>query len=125
MKRIITTVLIIATLMILCVGCGKSKGNDVSGTYKLLSMGGMSIADLQKQYDEMGIEMNVEDMVTVELKSDDTFTMKMDKDSQSGTYSIDGEKISLTVDGDTEEGTLKGKTLTIGSGNEEMVFEKK
>lgn len=123
MKRIITTILMIATLMILCVGCGK--GKDVSGTYKLKSMGGMSIADLQKQYDEMGIEMNVEDMVTVELKSDDTFTMKMDKDSQSGTYSIDGEKISLTVDGDTEEGTLKGKTLTIGSGNEEMVFEKK
>ena len=40
-------------------------------------------------------------------------------------YKLDGEKISLTINGDTEEGTLKGSTLTIGSGNEEMVFEKK
>ena len=123
MKRIITTILMIATLMILCVGCGK--GKDVSGTNKLKSLAGMSVADLQKQYDDMGIDIKVEDMMVIELKSDDTFTMKSDSDSQSGTYKLDGEKISLTINGDTEEGTLKSGTLTIGSGNEEMVFEKK
>ena len=123
MKRILTAVLMRATLMILCVGCGK--GKDVSGTYKLDSMAGMSVADLQKQYDELGISMNVADMITVEIKSDDTFTMKMDSESYSGTYKLDGDNISLTVDGDTQKGTLKDGTLTIGEGNEQMVFKKK
>ncbi|MBQ9234493.1 MAG: DUF4923 family protein [Lachnospiraceae bacterium] len=123
MKRILTAVLMLATLMILCVGCGK--GKDVSGTYKLDSMAGMSVADLQKQYDELGISMNVADMITVEIKSDDTFTMKMDSESYSGTYKLDGDNISLTVDGDTQKGTLKDGTLTIGEGNEQMVFKKK
>ncbi|MBQ9609443.1 MAG: DUF4923 family protein [Lachnospiraceae bacterium] len=120
MKKIIATIFMITTLMILCVGCGK----DVSGTYKLSSLAGQSVADLQKTYDEMGVNINVADMITIELKSDGTFTMKMDTESESGTYTVDGEKISLTIDNETENGTIKGDTLTIGSGSEEMVFKK-
>ena len=120
MKKIIATIFMITTLMILCVGCGK----DVSGTYKISSFGGQSVADLQKTYDEMGINQNIADMMTIELKSDGTFTMKLDTETENGTYEVDGEKISLTVDGDTQEGTIKGDTLTIGSGNDEMVFKK-
>ncbi|MBR1815924.1 MAG: DUF4923 family protein [Lachnospiraceae bacterium] len=120
MKKIITTIFMITTLMILCVGCGK----DVSGTYKLSSLGGQSVADLQKTYDEMGIDINVADMISIELKSDGTFTMKADTDTENGTYEVDGENISLTVDGDTEKGTIKDDTLTIGSGSNEMVFKK-
>lgn len=123
MKRILTAVLMLATLMILCVGCGK--GKDVSGTYKLDSMGGTSVADLQKMYDEAGMNVDVASMFTVELKSDKTFTIKYDTESQSGTYSVDGESIALTIDNETENGTLKDGVLTIGSGNEQMVFKKK
>ncbi|MBQ9198846.1 MAG: DUF4923 family protein [Lachnospiraceae bacterium] len=122
MKRIITSILMIAALMILCVGCGK--GKDVSGTYKLSSMGGTSVADLQKQYDEIGMNVNVADMFTMELKSDGTFTMIYGGESESGTYKVDGSKISMTIENDTEEGTVSGNTITLGSGDEEMVFKK-
>ena len=120
MKKVIATIFMLTTLMILCVGCGK----DVSGNYKLSSLGGTSVEDLQKTYDEMGININVSEMITIELKSDGTFTMKADTETESGTYEVDGEKISLTVDNETESGTIKGDTLTIGSGSEEMVFKK-
>ncbi len=122
MKRIITTLLMIATLMILCVGCGKSK--DVSGTYKISSIGGQSVADLQKQYDDAGMDVKIADMFKLELKSDGTFTMEYAGESESGTYKVDGEKISMTIDGDTQEGTIKDGKITLGEGDDSMVFSK-
>ena len=123
MKRIITTLLMIATLMILCVGCGKGS-KDVSGTYKITSIGGKSVADLQKQYDDAGMDVKIADMFKMELKSDGTFTMEYSGETQSGTYKVDGEKISMTIDGDTEEGTIKDGKITLGSGDDAMEFSK-
>ena len=121
MKRIVAMLLIVIAAISLA-GCS---GGSVAGKYKIKSMMGMDVKELQEQFEAYGMEGKVEDMMYLELKSDKTFTMVVvDEEPANGTYSISGDTISLTVDGETVSGTIKGKTITISEGGMEMVFEK-
>ena len=70
--------------------------------------------------------------MTLELK-EDKFTMKMTaneetKDLGTGTYKVDGDKITLTMGSTSITGTLKDGKITIameGEGSTEITYTKK
>ena len=76
-------------------------------------------------------EYSVEGVTTtLELKDDDTFTMSMVRDDKTtplgtGTYKVDGDKITLTIDGESVEGTISGGEIVITQDGVKMTFKKK
>ncbi len=140
MKRIVSLALVVLLIAALFVGCGNS---SVEGTYLIKSMGGVAVEDMFKE--EAGDDFDLDailsmfkvsslgELITMELKADGTVTMKnamdaMDSDedsTMSGTWKQEGDKVSITIDGDTQEFTLNGSELSGGEGDEAMVFVKK
>ena len=102
----------------------KTTEESVAGVYKLSSFGGYSISELKNQADKAGTNIDELDTFKIQLFSDGSFSLQYSSEYQTGTYEISGETIYLTVDGDTEVGTIKNGSITVGSGDEMMVFTK-
>ena len=140
MKRIVSLALVVLLIAALFVGCGNS---SVEGTYLIKSMGGMTMEDMLKAVSGDNFDLDavlseykvssLGELITMELKADGTVTVKdamdaldSDEDSTvSGTWKQEGDKVSITIDGDTQEFTLNGSELSGGEGDEAMVFVKK
>lgn len=133
MKRIIAlgmTILLIAALL---VGCGGPEGKYVvksidgqsveEALKSSADLSGMSVDDMLKQ---MGVD-SAEEIVTLELKSDGTAVMevKMFSTTKEGKWEKDGDKITITIDDQAAEFTLKGNELHSESGDQKYVFVKK
>ena len=89
---IVAAVAVIAIIVVVCVLVfGKNK---VEGKYK---------------GEFMGIEMKLE------IKGS-KFTMDMGGDKQTGKAKIDGNKVTLTAEGESIKGTYKDGTLTLDLG---------
>ncbi len=138
MKRIVSLTLVILMVAALFVGCGSS--DSVDGTYKLKAIDGKNVKEyftaiaekggetLQTVLKFMGIDENsLDNLMTLVLKSDGTFSMnsKMDTEEKSydGTWKQEGDKLTLTIDNEPQEFTLKdgelsfttdGMTMTLG-----------
>ena len=101
--------IVLAALAVVLAGCG-----GVEGVYEKTEKTG-------------------DDTVTVslELKGDKTaiFAMKGDNAgdvlSSSGTYSVDGDKITINIDGDAQVFTLNGDKLSAKFMGEDLVLVKK
>ena len=102
----------------------KTTEESVAGVYKLSSFGGYSISELKNQADKTGTNIDELDTFIIQLFSDGSFSLQYSSEYQTGTYEISGQNIYLTVDGEMEGGTIKNGSITIGSGDEMMVFTK-
>ena len=128
MKRIVSLTLVVLMVAALFVGCGSSDSLD--GTYKLKAIDGKNVKEyftaiaekggetLQTVLDFMGIDENtLDNLMTLVLKSDGTFSLnsKMDAEEKSydGTWTQDGDKLTLTMDNEPQEFTLKDGELTL------------
>ena len=126
MKKLTAMLLVIAVMMMIVAGCSKG-GSNVAGKYKLKSYteGGetMSVEELSEMLEGTG--MSIDEMFSLELKSDGTFSISMmGEDPVSGTYKVDGEKIAMTAEGETLNATIKGSELTMAQDGVELVFTK-
>ena len=127
MKRIVSLILVVLMVAALFVGCGSSDSLD--GTYKLKAIDGKNVKEyftaiaekggetLQTVLDFMGIDENtLDNLMTLVLKSDGTFSLnsKMDAEEKSydGTWTQEGDKLTLTMDNEPQEFTLKDGELT-------------
>ena len=125
MKRIVSLTLAVLLIAALFAGCGSS----LEGTYKLkmindkpvkefienlASTTGVSMEDALENFGVKSVE-ELENAMTITLKSDNTLeyktTMEGDDDSGTGTWKQDGEKITMTIDGEEQEFTLKDGML--------------
>ncbi len=124
MKKIITLVAVMALALCACfaVACSSS----VAGTYKFESMsivgGGMEV-NVKAGEDYMGVTMTADSMI-LELKEDGTCSMSSamfgETESETGTWAeVDG-KIAITIDGETQNFTKDGSTLTLSMEDEGM-----
>lgn len=128
MKRIVSLILVVLMVAALFVGCGSSDSLD--GTYKLKAIDGKNVKEyftaiaekggetLQTVLDFMGIDENtLDNLMTLVLKSDGTFSLnsKMDAEEKSydGTWTQEGDKLTLTMDNEPQEFTLKDGELTL------------
>ena len=137
MKRVISIVSIALVVLMLAaslVACGGPEGKYVvksidgktvdEALKASAEAAGMSTDDFLKQ---VGVD-KAEEVMTIELKSDKTavFDIKMFSTKKEGTWTQEGDKVKITIDGQTESFTLKGNELS-SDNSEEMnyVFVKK
>lgn len=110
MKKIVKVLSAMALVLVLgvtLVACG-----GVTGTYECeISVMGSTVT------------------TTLELKDGDECVMTANiggiSSEEKGTYKIDGDKITLTIDGDSLEGTIANNEIVITQDGVKMTFKKK
>lgn len=139
MKRIVSLTLVILMVAALFVGCGSS--DSVEGTYKLKAIDGKNIKDYYTEKAEksgetletvlkfMGVEeTDLDNLMTLTLNADGSAAMnsKMDVEEKSydGTWKQEGDKITVTVDNDPQEFTLKDGEITAKFGDMTLTLGK-
>ena len=151
MKRILSLMLVLMLVLVLFVGCSESGSSgggaatveSVAGLYKVKSMNGKPIKEaLSEELAGNGMNIDdyldmvkehyqiesIEDMMTMTLKADGTCSMAEMGEEMKGTWTLDGNKVSVTIDGDTLEATYSNGTISFsdtGSSDvQSMVFAK-
>ena len=122
--KFFAAVLMLVTMAFGLVACG---GSDVSGTYVITEMAGVSVDELIKQYKDAGLgDVSAEALSTLTLNSDGTFKITAQNEAdENGTYTQSGDTLKLTVDGDTAEATVKDGVVSINMGGVAMKYKKK
>ena len=126
MKKIALLMVLVLTVA-LFVGCSGSD-SGAAGTYELVSIKeddmNMSGEDLKAFGEMMGVKGS---LITMELTSDGKAKITssfMEEVAGEGTYTLDGNKITVTIDNSPISGTVDGGKITLSDENLEMVFEK-
>lgn len=122
-KRVLAIMLAVVLMMSLLVACGnKGGGANVAGVYKVDTLMGMSVAEFAEMAGMS--EDEVADMMKVELKDDGKFAMTSDGDTTEGEWKLDGEKLTLTAEGEAIDTTLKDGVITMDLDGETVTFKK-
>ncbi len=121
-SRVLT--LIMAAAMVLCLAaCGKSGADaaDLTGTTWALNSGSQGDMTLDKETLEsmFGGEM------TYSFEADGKLVLALAGTQAEGTWSQDGNTITLDVQGDTGTMTLDGDTLSMEENGVQIDFIKK
>ena len=126
MKKIALLMVLVLTVA-LFAGCSGSD-SGAAGTYELVSIKeddmNMSGEDLKAFGEMMGVKGS---LITMELTSDGKAKITssfMEEVAGEGTYTLDGNKITVTIDNSPISGTVDGGRITLSDENLEMVFEK-
>ncbi len=122
--KFFAAVLMLVTMAFGLVACG---GSDVTGTYVVSEMAGVSVDALIEQYKEAGLgDVSAESLSKIVLNSDGSFVITAQGEGDTkGTYTSSGDSVKLTVDGDTAEGTIKDGVLSVNMGGVSMKYKKK
>jgi len=126
MKKVVVlcVALVLALSVFALVGCDNDAG--LSGRYMLTEL----IVEGENQLEvleEMGISF---DNAYLEFTAGGDFTLMFDVDamgineSSTGTYTLEGNTISMTSGDETLEAQLDGNTITVSDAASTMVFEK-
>ena len=130
MKRTISIILAALMVVFMITACGGA--SSAAGKYYVKSIGGLSITDyfnaelegtegsegftVQDFLDIMGIP-SLEEYMTMELKTDGSAIVAVGgEDPQTGTWTQSGDKVTITLDGDAAEFTLKGNEISAPMG---------
>ena len=120
MKRTLAIILAALMLLALLAGCGKSDPNV--GTYKLSGAMGFSLEEFAEMAGMSADE--AADMVQMELKDKGVLELTFDGETETGTWKVDGETLTLEDDGETITGTIKDGVITIDMEGESMTLTK-
>lgn len=145
MKRILS-ILLIALLVCGCfVGCSGSgssggsggSGDGFVGTYYPKTINGKGVRDFyMEQAQQYGLDLatflsysglteaTLDKFEVLEFRQDGTGKLTTPQESMDFTWTLDGEKLTLKVDGATETYTYKNGQVTIESMGVTVVFGK-
>ena len=126
MKKILVMVLVLLLSVSILAGCG---GGDtkLSGKYAMTAyeLNGQDLLEMLKMFGGEDYDAN---SLFIEFTDNGKFTLEAD-DVTTGTFYVDGKKLTLTVDGESMTGTVNGNKVTIEANEDgntmKMVFEKK
>lgn len=120
MKRVLTIVLAAVLLLSLLAGCGKA--DSALGIYKLSGAMGYSL----EEFAEMtgATVETAQELFVIELKKKGVMEVSLDGETETGTWKLDGETLTLEDDGETITGTLKDGVITIVMDGESMTLTK-
>ena len=124
MKRSISIFLTVLMLLSLLTGCGgtSSEPDPNLGVYKLSEVMGYSLAEFAELVEMT--EDETAEMIQIELKANNKVTVIFDGESEDGTWSLDGENLTLNDNGTTIEGTLKDGVMAIEIDGESLTLTK-
>ncbi len=120
MKKIIS-ILLAFVLVAALAACG---GAALSGRYVIVEMtdnGNDQIPRLETSgvnSEEIYIAFQSSSAMTMALMTFDGI------EEREGTYKVDGDKITFTIDGFSQDAIIDGDTITMNQGSSRMVFEK-
>ena len=118
MKRKLTVVLACMLLcMLVIAGCGGSS-EGVVGTWKLTSMESNGETVGEEMLNQASIEM------TFTFEEGDQFSASLMGSTVEGTYTLEGSKLTMTVDGEPAEAELSGNTFVVEESDIRMIFTK-
>ena len=115
-KKIALLLIAVVSALVMGIMVAACAPKEATGTYKFVSMtmteGG------QTQTYEVGMKgpdgsTITDEYYVMELKEDGTVTYKAFGDTIDGTWTKDGNKVSVTMSGSTQEFTLDGNVLTL------------
>lgn len=128
-----TVSIMLAALLLVVMGACTSGGaagdgkNAAAGTYTIKSMSAAGVeVDVEAALSEAGVST---DDFKIELKEDGKLSLSVFNGSETiteeGTWTADGNKITMVAETSTSEATLDGNKLTMDEDGTVMVFEKK
>ena len=125
MKKLLT-ILVAFVLGVCCLGLVACNGGDgdssVAGTYKFYSQtvvaNGQTIASITVGSAEATAAGLTADSMIFDIKADGSVDMTNamypgNTIEESGTWTLDGDQLSITIDNDTQTFTVSGDTITI------------
>ena len=114
MKKLISILLTLAMALSLCACGGPKYDESLMGVYTCYAV------------EMLGIEMKADEVLsqtsTLELKQGGKAKMNIEGTSGSVKYTLDGETITMDIDGETATGTLKDGVLNIEIMSMNMYF---
>ena len=137
MKRFVSIALVLIVVATLFAACGKKAPE---GKYVVKTVNGKTLEEYLKDSfkEELGgedveikdiLELldidSLEDFMYFEFKSDGTVKFVSPDGEDSAKWEMDGDKIKITADGETEEMTMSGSDLVFKLDGDEYVFTKK
>ena len=126
MKRALTLALAALLLLSLLAACGGGSGggsNKYEGTYYLSKLGDWTV---QEYADLLGIGVEeAEKSFMLEVKSGGKASFIEDGESDDCTWKVDGEKFTLSADGERLEGTINGNVISFNLEGEVLELAKK
>lgn len=126
-KKVLFVCGVLLTAMMVVVGCGGDSG-ALNGTYKLsgAEVGGQEYTGDQLKSMMSLTGMNVD--MTLTFSGSDKVAMKASVAGQEqnveGTYALDGEELSLTMQGATQKAELKDGKIYIDSAGTTLILSK-
>ena len=112
MKKLISLILV---MLLICMAIPTMAEEDVTGDWYLKTM---KMGD--QEYDAASIGY----VIVMTLNADGSATMAMPTtgESSTGTWTLDGDKITVTIDDDPVEGTVSEGAIVLEQDGGEMVF---
>lgn len=121
MKRMVSMVLAILLLATLFAGCAPA----LEATYKLKKINGMSVREFLAQFDAEITEESVrqlENRVDLTLNKDGSIDSVGEVLAGKGTWTREGDKVTLVIGGATKVCTFKKGELTFEDGDMTMTL---
>ena len=124
MKKAIAIVLLAVMILGLLAACGGGNNGEkkLLGTYKLYMLADMTIKEYADLF-EVSVE-EAEKIMTLELKSGGKAVFTSDGESETVDWKVDGEKLVLSAEGETLEGTIKDGIITLDFDGEGIQLKK-
>lgn len=119
MKKLMTLMM---TLLVAITLSACSGGSGISGTYELKEITASGVT-VTPEHELWKTVTNNQDAI-ITLEDDENCTVDIFGQSGSGTYEVDGSTVTITIEGDPQEFTLKDNQLIAEINGTSMVFEK-
>ena len=126
MNRVIAAFAAMIMVLTLAAGCGSNNGaqqNSVVGKWTVVS------AELQgEEFDPrtsgMAVGMEFKDDGSVALEVTSSMFPDASEQNFSGTWTQDGDSVTVTANDSSVDGKIEGETLTFTDGNTKLILEK-
>ena len=125
MRRVTSLFLALIVMAVLLTGCG---ANPV-GQYVVKAIAGKPVSEyidsLGLTVADLGVE-TAEEFMTIDVRENGTFVITMmGAESGEGEWTLDGSKLGMTLNEETQEASFSGGEITMKANDEAVVFRKK
>lgn len=123
MKKLIVAVMMMAAMAFVLCSCG---GSNADGTYVPETVNGQDVATVLEAYKATGQgEMTAEQISKIVISGKNITISAMESIEQSGTCEVSGDKIKITIGGQTKECDFTGGKITMSEGGQTIIYKKK
>ena len=121
-KKYVLAALMVAVMAFALCACG---GSNVDGTYVVSEYNGQDLNTALEQLKAAGMDLTADTFCTFKLEGGKNLTVTFMGTSKSGTYSVSGETLTMTIDNESTTANIKDGVISWTMGNETLKLKKK